>query len=64
MFMDESVWSWDMAEFNPNFRPYDDPRSDRLNKKKDARTLYMKVYVEANKTAYIMGRVFRLVPGT
>ncbi len=64
MFMDESVWSWDMAEFNPNFRPYDDPVSNKINKKKDARTLYMKVYVEANKTAYIMGRIFRLVPGT
>jgi len=64
MFMDESVWSWNMAEFNTNFKPYNDARSKRLNKKKDARTLYMKVYVEAPQTAYIMGRVFRLEPGT
>lgn len=65
MFMDESVWSWDMADgSNLVFSPYDDKRGRKANKKPQARTIFMKVYVEAPKTAYIMGRIFRLVPGT
>lgn len=65
MFMDESVWSWDMADgANLTFSPYNDARSKRANKRPQARTIWMQAYVEADKTAYLMGRIYRLVPGT
>lgn len=71
LLIDESTWSWNMAQLRyGNFDGYwqedeeDRKKRDRLNNKVEARSVWVHVYAEHTDDVYFIGRIYRFEPGT
>lgn len=62
MLIDESAWSWDMNGKNENYDPYHVPKQGQ--QPLTARQIYMCAYAEYSTEVYLVGRLWRMEPGT